>query len=196
MCIVFNSLTNRSPYRIQCNSSSNRSPYRIQCNSSSNRSPYRIQCNSSSNRSPYRIQCNSSSNSLSIGYSVIVALTGLPIGYSVIVALTGLPIGYSVIVALPGLPIGYSVIVTIGGSIQCIIYRTHTKFRGLKFLLKISNYFCGCLFSWVLIFVVASHTLYSKMLSSTVHVKTNLSISIHATKEGRQHAKPLLAAWY
>ena len=45
-----------------------------------NRSPYRIQCNSSSNRSPYRIQCNSIVlTGLPIGYSIIVALTGLPI---------------------------------------------------------------------------------------------------------------------
>ena len=71
-----------------------------------NKSPYRIQCNSSSNRSPYRIRVIVALTGLPIGYSVIVALTGLPIRYSVIVALTGLPIGYSVIVALAGLPIG------------------------------------------------------------------------------------------
>ena len=60
-------------------------------------------------------------------------------------------------------------------------YCTHTKFHGLNFCLKIDNYFCGSLFSWVSIFMVAPHTSYSKMLSSTVHV---------FALEGRQHTKP------
>ena len=92
MCGVYriqcNSSSNRSPYRtcVYANTGwysvivSNRSPYRIQCNSSKGSgSPYRIQCNSV--WFPYG--CVDSSSNRSYRYSVIVALTGLPIGYSV-----------------------------------------------------------------------------------------------------------------
>ena len=42
-------------------------------------------------------------------------------------------------------------------------YRTRTKFRGLNFRVAIS-------YSWVFIFVVVPRTLYSKILSGTMHV--------------------------
>ena len=71
-----------------------------------------------------------------------------------------------------------------------------TKFRGLK----ISNYFRGSLFLWGVNF--RGHTQYFVLKDaikycSCLHYKTNLSMvssSIHAIKEGRQHAKPTLAA--
>ena len=49
----------------------------------------------------------------------------------------------------------------------------------------------GLYFRGVLIFVPVPHTLYSKMLSGTMHVFAYLSMissSIHAITEGRQHA--------
>ena len=57
----------------------------------------------------------------------------------------------------------------------------------------------GLYFRGILIFVPVPHTLYSKMLSGTMHMFAYLSMissSIHAIKEGRQHTKPPLVVWY
>ena len=72
-----------------------------------------------------------------------------------------------------------------------------TKFCGLNFRVVPSKCICGSLFLWGANFHSRTHTLYSKMLSNTIHVfafLTNISMhsnSIHATKEGRQYTQNL-----
>ena len=66
-------------------------------------------------------------------------------------------------------------------------YRTRTKFRGLNFCLKISNYFRGSLFLWGVNFRGRAQYFVLKDAIKYCARVTNLSSSIHATKEGRQH---------
>ena len=71
-----------------------------------------------------------------------------------------------------------------------------TKFRGLNFRLKIGNYFRGSLFSWGVNFRGCAQYFVLKDAIKYCARVTNLSSSIHSTKEGHQHTYLPLAAWY